>query len=65
MRGEVKRIVKLDEIEQGLAITVLNDKRTELLREDKPTDMVDDLLLKIIDAPSRKFRKARGRNEAR
>ena len=57
---EGKRLVKLSETEQGIVIRCLNDKRTALLQEKKDTDAVDDILLKIMDAPIVKGRKERG-----
>ena len=57
---EGKRLVKLSEVEQGIVIRCLNDKRTALLQEEKDTDAVDDILLKIMDAPIVKGRKERG-----
>ncbi len=57
---EGKRLVKLSEMEQGIVIRCLNDKRTALLQEKKDTDAVDDILLKIMDAPIVKGRKERG-----
>jgi len=67
MRDE-SRAVNLDRYEQGLAITALNDKRNQLLRERRSTDAVDDLLLKIIDAPLKKAKRKPApevRNETR
>jgi hypothetical protein len=57
---EEKRLVRLSEMEQGIVIRCLNDKRTALLQEKKDTNAVDDILLKIIDAPIVKGRKERG-----
>ena len=57
---EGKRLVKLSEMEQGIVIRCLNDKRTALLQEKKDTDAVDDILLKIMDASIVKGRKERG-----
>ncbi|MDR1891741.1 MAG: hypothetical protein LBQ48_01835 [Oscillospiraceae bacterium] len=51
-----RRIAELDPIEQGVVITALNELRNEKLEEHRPTDAVDDVLLKVIDAPSRKVR---------
>lgn len=48
------RIVTLDDFEQRLMVNGLNDFRNELLREDLPTEDVDELLLKVIDAPTKK-----------
>jgi len=57
-----KRILELDKYEYGVVFNTLNDKRNELLKEQRPTDAVDDVLLKVIDAPAKK---RRWRDEAR
>ncbi len=51
---EDKRVLELDKYEYGVVFHSLNDKRNELLREQRPTDAVDDVLLKVIDAPTKK-----------
>lgn len=56
---EEKQIIKLKEDECRILIRCLNDKRTELLRQEKSTDAVDELLLKVIDAPSIKIKRER------
>ena len=53
MRAE-KHIVTLDEFQHNLLINGLNAFRYDLLQERKPTEDVDDLLLKLIQAPTRK-----------
>lgn len=53
---EEKRVIVLAESECGILIHCLNDKRTELLQREKDTEAVDEVLLKIIDAPTKKFR---------
>ena len=57
-----KRILELDKYEYGVVFNTLNDKRNELLKEQRPTDAMDDVLLKVIDAPAKK---RRWRDEAR
>lgn len=59
---EEKRVLELDKYEYGVVFHSLKDKRNELIREHRPTDAVDDVLLKVIDAPTRKERR---RDEAR
>ena len=54
---EEKRIVTLDDFEQRLMVNGLNDFRKDLLKADKPTEDVDELLLKVIDAPTKKERR--------
>lgn len=53
---EERKILTLDNYDHGMVITALNDKRNLMLKEKKPTDIVDDVLLKVIDAPSKKVR---------
>lgn len=48
--------VALDEYEHGVVIRSLNDKKTELKKEGRSTDAVDDLIIKIGHAPTKKFR---------
>lgn len=62
--AEEKRVVTLDDFEQRLMVNGLTDFRNDLLRADKPTEDVDDLILKVIDAPTKK-EKRRADREAR
>jgi hypothetical protein len=59
---EEKRVIALDEYEEGAVITALNDMRNKGIAEAAPTDFLDDLLLKILRAPQKKVRV---RDEAR
>ncbi len=52
--ADEKRVVTLDDFEQRLMVNGLTDFRNDLLRADKPTEDVDDLILKVIDAPTKK-----------
>lgn len=54
-----KRILELDRYEHGVVINALNDMRNDLIEAARSTDIVDEVLLKTIDAPSRKA-KCRG-----
>lgn len=56
MEKKDKRVVTLDRYEHGVIVNALNDKRNDLLEEKRPTDIVDEVLLKVIDAPTRKVR---------
>ena len=51
---EEKRVISLTPFEHDLLINGMNEFRNELLENDEPTEDVDDLLLKIIDAPMKK-----------
>lgn len=64
MEKEEKRVLTLDKYEHGIIIHALNDMRNDLLDEERPTDAVDEVLLKTIDAPARKVR-CRDDDEAR
>lgn len=55
--AEEKVVVTLDSFEQRLMVSGLADWRNDLIRQEKPTEDVDDLLLKVIDAPAKKGKK--------
>jgi len=60
---EEKRVITVDPYEQGVMINGLNDFRNDLIREEKPTEDVDELLLKVIEAPTIKQKKKACREE--
>lgn len=62
MGKEEKRVLTLDKYEHGVVDNALNEMRNDLLEEQRSTDIVDEVLLKAIDAPTKKVR---GRDEAR
>lgn len=47
-------LVSLDAFEQRLMVNGLTDYRNNLLRAEKPTEDLDELLIKVIDAPLKK-----------
>ncbi len=51
---DVKHKVQLDDFEHRLLIGCVNAARTLYLEQGKPTEDVDELLIKIIEAPSKK-----------
>ena len=53
---EKKYYMAFDSLERGTMINCLNEMRTRLIADGKYTDGVDDLLLRIIDAPTKKIR---------
>ena len=59
-----KRVLDLDEYEHGVMVNALNELRNDLIEEERPTDAVDELLIKTIDAPTKK-QKRRNHDEAR
>lgn len=57
-----KRIIEVDEYQHGLIINSLNDKRNALALAGKDTEFVDDTLIEVMDAPTkREKRKMRER----
>ena len=43
-------VVKLDDHDQRITIRALNDPRTSLIREERSTDAVDELMEKVYGA---------------
>ena len=62
--GNGKVVVELDDFEQRLMVSGLADFRNDLIRDEKPTEDVDDLILKVIDATTKKEKRKADR-EAR
>lgn len=62
--AEEKKVVTLDDFEQRLMVSGLMDFRNDLLRDEKPAEDINDLILKAIDAPTKK-EKRRADREAR
>ena len=52
--AEEKRVVELTNFEYRLMVGGLASFRNDLIREEKPTEDVNELLLKVIDAPKKK-----------
>ena len=60
---EEKKVLTLDEFEQRLMVSGLMDFRNDLLKDDKPTEDINDLILKVIDAPTKKEKRRAEREE--
>ena len=52
-----KTKLKLTDFECNLLINGMNEFRNDLLNAKQPTEDVDDLLLKLLDAPTRREKK--------
>lgn len=52
--AEEKRVVELTNFEYRLMVGGLASFRNDLIREEKPTEDANELLLKVIDAPKKK-----------
>ena len=61
---EKRRVLYLDKHQHKVLISALNQCRNNLLTKKTPTDAIDEVLLKAIDAPTKKDRK-RYENESR
>ena len=48
--------IALDDYEHGIVIRSLNDEKTDLMQQGKSTDAVYDLLIKVGNAPQKKFK---------
>jgi len=55
---EEKSYVVLDNYEQNIIINALNEMRNKLKSEERPTDAVDELILKTANAKRKGFRVA-------
>lgn len=63
---EEKSYIVMDNYEQNIIINALNEMRTRLKLEERPTDAVDELILKTANAKKKGFRVSeRGEYEAR
>ena len=58
MVKEEKKVLVISDDEQGLMVNGLMDFRNSLIKQDKPTEDVNDLIIRIIDAPTKKLWRA-------
>ena len=49
-----KRVIEVDEYGRRLIVASLNIKRNELIEKGVSTDHVDNVLMEVIDAPTKK-----------
>lgn len=61
--ADEKKVITLDDFEQRLMVSGLMDFRNNLLKEEKPTEDINDLILKVIDAPTKKEKRRFDREE--
>ena len=47
-------ILELNQYEKGIIVNALNDKRTELIKNNEDTYLIDELLLKIFKTKKKK-----------
>lgn len=65
MYREDKRVLEVNDREHDVIINALNDYRNNKLSEGYTTDIIDDLLIKAIEAPTKKEKRKIDRGEAR
>ena len=46
----------LDMYDKNIVLNALNTLRTKQVKEERPTDPVDDLIIKVSKAPSKKLK---------
>ena len=51
---EAKRIMTMDDFEHRLLVGCINKARTEYMEEGKPTEDINELLIKAIEASTKK-----------
>ena len=61
--ADEKKVLTLDESEQRLMVSGLMDFRNDLLKDEKPTEDINELILKVIDAPTKKEKRRAEREE--
>ena len=59
---EEKCVIEVDDYQHVLIINSLNNKRNELVEQGRDTEFVDETLIEVMDAPTKKQRK---RNRAK
>ena len=55
MRNQ-KYYIAIDESERRIILNALNALRNKLLAQDRYTDAVDDVIIKVVNAPIKKFK---------
>ena len=55
MRNQ-KHYIAIDENERRIILNALNTLHNKLLAEGRYTDAVDDVLIKVVNAPVKKFK---------
>lgn len=53
---EKKYYIAFDGYERGVMVNALNEMRNALLQQGRYTDAVDEVILKVIDAKTKKFK---------
>ena len=51
--AEIQHLIQVSDYEQRLMVNGLNAFRNDLIRDGKPTEDINALLIKVIDAPEK------------
>lgn len=54
--GNPKYYIAIDEYERRIIIGSLNNLRNKLIADGRYTDAVNDILIKVVNAPIKKFK---------
>ena len=52
-----RRVIEVDDFQHRGMMEALADSRTDFIAANKPTEDVNEVLLKVIDAPTKKSKK--------
>ena len=58
-----KRVIEVNDFEHRIMMRALYEQRNDCLEENKPTEDLSDVLLKVIDAPTKKEKRKMARDE--
>jgi hypothetical protein len=50
-------VIEVDDFQHRVMMEALADRRNDFIAENKPTEDVNEVLLKVIDAPTKKSKK--------
>ena len=54
MKKDILKVIEVDKVEYGIIINALNEFRNKLVREGEDTELVDEFIIKVLDAPENK-----------
>ena len=52
-----RRVIVVDDFQHRVMMEALADRRNDFIAANKPTEDVNEVLLKVIDAPTKKSKK--------
>lgn len=53
---EERYLIALDQYDRNIILNALNQLRNQQIAQERPTDPVDDLILKVSRAPTKRIR---------